>query len=801
MKFPHFRQLDQMDCGPTCLRMVAKYYGRHYSAQTLRERAQISREGVSMLGIAEAANTLGLRSLGLKLTTDKLINEVPLPCILHWGQNHFVVLYKISTELLGNEILSRIRGGKKSNIDQHLPSTNTLSQLETGIHDTNSTENFVSNVRSAHTGINTRRKVLFHIADPASGLTTYDQLAFEGNWLGTFSQGIALVLEPSPRFYKEVGENVNSFQISRLFKYVWQYKKLLGQLALGTIAGSCLSLLMPFLTQSVVDVGISTQDISFINLILIAQLSLLIGSAAIGFLRSWILLHISARLNLTILSEFLSKLMRLPISFFDVKKIGDILQRIGDHHRIESFLTGQTLSVLLSLVNLLVFGFVLAYFHLNLFIVTILASILYALWVVLFLKRRKQLDKNRFDISAQSQSQMVQLIQGMQEIRLSGTETVRRWEWEHTQARLFKWSVKSLSLSQVQQAGAVLINQGKNILVTFLAAKAVVDGQLTLGGMVAVQYILGQFNSPVEQLIGLIQSWQDAQISLERLNEIHMLEDEERATHGLHIPSSYDININNITYRYPGAGNDPALENITMNIPHGKTTAIVGMSGSGKTTLLKLLLRFYEPQEGRIMLSLSNKLENSHFQDSNSSRGTDLKSTSYRAWRKQCGTVMQDGFIFSDTIARNIAVSNEDIDEDRLIQAAQIANIHEFIESLPLSYYTLIGAEGNGLSQGQRQRILIARSVYKNPDLLIFDEATNALDSYNEAKIVANLRSFFQRKTVVIVAHRLSTVRDADQIIVMEKGQIVETGTHLTLVRKRGKYFELISNQLELANS
>ncbi len=818
-----------MDCGPTCLRMVAKHYGRHYTAQTLREKAQISREGVSMLGIAEAAEVIGFRSIGVKVTLEKLLEEAPLPCVLHWGQNHFVVLVAVSGERsagrrseVSRDFLAKIWGGRRPG-GRRSSVKDSAIKLDPFVDRELSFEGAWSDDTNQHVfgktighgkEINSKsRSDVFHIADPAKGLITYTAEEFEKKWLAGNKdgkrEGLALLLEPTSRFYEEEGEKVNGLRFSQLLGYLWRYKKLVVQLGLGTLVGSGLSLIFPFLTQSVVDVGIGTHNLSFINLILVAQMVLLLSTAAIGFLRSWILLHISTRLNLTILSEFLSKLMRLPVSYFDVKQFGDIMQRIGDHRRIESFLTGQTLSVVFSLFNLVIYGFVLAYYHLSIFAVAVGASILYCGWVILFLKQRRKLDTKRFEVSSRNQSQIVQLIQGMQDIKLSGAETSKRWEWERTQARLFKWSVKSLSLSQFQQVGALLINNGKNIFITFLAAKAVVDGQLTLGGMMSVQYILGQFNAPIEQMIGFLQSWQDAQISLERLNEVHGLADEEPAgeTRRKEWDHEQDIQLKDITYTYPGAGNEPVLKNINLTIPHGKTTAIVGTSGSGKTTLLKLLLRFYEPQKGAISLTKDSvrkpefKLEG--FKDilcqPASADELGLKYISHKAWRQQCGVVMQEGFIFSDTIARNIAVADEVIDQERLNQAAHVANIHAFIESLPLGYYTKIGAEGNGISQGQKQRILIARSVYKNPQLLLFDEATNALDANNEAVIIRNLEAFFQGRTVVVVAHRLSTVKHADQIVVMEKGEIVEVGTHAELVLAKGKYYELVSNQLELA--
>lgn len=766
--FPIFRQLDSMDCGPTCLRMIAKYYNKNVPLELLRQRTQIGKAGVNLLGISEAAESIGFRTQAVKLSFQFLKNSASLPAILHWNQNHFVVLYRI-------------------------------------------------------------KKNAFYVADPAKGLIKYTEEEFSAHWISAkskgLSQGVTLLLEPSPSFYKSDFQKGEKAMLSfrHILRYILPYRKLLFQLFLGLLVSSVLQLLLPFLTKSIVDTGINTANIHFVYIVLLAQLALFSGRLAIEFVRGWILLHISTRINISILTDFLIKLMKLPVSFFDSKNTGDILQRMNDHSRIETFLTGSSLTTLFSLINLIVFSIVLAVFNIHIFSVFFIASILYSLWVILFLKRRKELDYKRFEVAANEKSATIQLVQGMQEIKLNGVEKPMRWNWERLQARLFELGIKRLSLTQWQQVGGFFINEGKNIFITFLSAKAVIDGQMTLGSMLAVQYIMGQLNSPIEQMVVFIQSWQNAKISIDRLNEIHRVRNEEPEEDEFlqQLPHAFAVNLSggrqftqpdyleqsegswnpvsnfsfsqelnvsedsirfkNISFIYPGAGNDPVLKDINLNIPIGKTTAIVGTSGSGKTTLLKLLLKFYNPQKGDIRLG-----------------NTSLNTISHKFWRSQCGVVMQDSFIFSDTIARNIAVGAERIDMTRLQSAISIANLEEFIEKLPLGLNTKIGAEGSGISMGQKQRILIARSVYRNPRFIFFDEATNSLDANNETQILNKLRSFFKKRTVVVVAHRLSTVKNADQIVVLNGGVITESGTHDELVQLKGEYFTLVKNQLEL---
>ncbi|EHQ27575.1 peptidase domain-containing ABC transporter [Mucilaginibacter paludis] len=723
--FPFYKQHDQMDCGPTCLRMLAKYYGRNYSIQRLREYSNINKIGVSLLGVSEAAEKIGFRTLGAKVNIEQL-NTAVLPCILHWQQRHFVILYK-------------------------------------------------------------KKKGKYHIADPALGVIKFTAQEFVDSWFGKTQQnsGIALFISPTPQFYEGEDDKKTGLNWTVLFNYRRAYTRLIIQLFFGLAIGSILQLIAPLLTQQIVDTGINTRNLSFVNIILIAQIMLFLGTMSVGFIRSWIMLHMTTRINISILTNFLAKLMRLPMGFFESKRTGDIMQRMNDHKRIESFLTGTTLNTLFSLLNLALYIVVVAFYNTQILLIFLVSTILYTSAILIFMKRRRELDQRQFTNSANNQSNMVELITGIQEIKLHNCEQQKRWHWESIQARLFRYSVKSLALSQYQQAGSSFINQGKNILITFISAKAVIEGNLTLGGMMAVQYMASQLNSPIEQLLGLMQGYQDAKISLERLNEVHGLDDEESVDkHWVYdLPSNKSISISNLTFRYPGAGNDPILENVNLQVPEGKTTAIVGMSGSGKTTILKLLLRFYQAEKGEIKVG-----------------DTNLNQISFKEWRKTCGVVMQDGFIFSDTIAGNIAVGDDHPNPEQIERAIKVANIQEFIEALPLGLNTKIGSGGNGISQGQRQRLLIARAVYKDPHYIFFDEATNSLDANNEKVIMDNLKDFFTGRTVIVVAHRLSTVRNADNIIVLSKGRIIEQGTHMELNNIKGEYHGLVKNQLELGS-
>jgi ATP-binding cassette, subfamily B, bacterial len=794
--------------------MIGKHYGRNFSIEKLRELTEIGKEGVNILGISDAAERIGFRTSAVQLTLQQLKEEIKLPCILHWSQNHFVVLYKVKRnafyiadpgksllkytekEFVSCWVSSVAQEEETSRQASEETSPQPLSKGEGTRMGAPIVQTYNSNQSSLISSeFPSPLERIGEVNSPQSSLSS-SGLPSPSKRIGgaLFSEeiegaGIALTLEPTPLFYNNQYNEDYTEQKSKglgsIVSYLFPYKKLIVQLMLGLLLGSLLQLILPFLTQSVIDTGVNTGNLPFVYVVLFAQLALFAGRLGVDFIRSWILYHISSRINISILTDFLIKLMKLPVSYFDSKKTGDIMQRMSDHHRIQNFLTGTSLSTLFSLFNLVIFSVVLAMYNTGIFLVFAAASMLYILWIFIFLKKRKTLDYKQFDIAAAEQSKTMEIVQGMQEIKLHGCEKPKRWQWERLQARTFRLGMKGLALNQWQQTGAFFINEGKNIFITFLAAKAVInhEGGMTLGGMLAIQYIIGQLNGPIEQMISFVQGWQLAKISLDRLNEINTLADEEPADKLLStvLPTDKTLELTNISFTYPGAGNEAVLKDINITIPNGKTTAIVGTSGSGKTTLLKLLLKFYAPQKGNIKVG-----------------GNDIENLSHKTWRKAIGVVMQESFIFNDSIAANIAVGDESIDTARLKQAATTANILEFIESLPLGFNTKIGSEGVGVSAGQKQRLLIARAVYKNPDYIFFDEATNSLDANNETVIMKNLNEFFHNRTVIVVAHRLSTVKNADQIVVLNKGIITEAGTHAELIVLRGEYFTLVRNQLEL---
>lgn len=736
--FTLVRQRDAKDCGPSCLAMIVKHYGGSFNINSIRTDCALNREGVSLLGISKAAEELGFKSVGGRLSFSSLASEALLPCIVHWSQNHFVVVYKVKNQKKGD--------------------------------------------------------CTIYVADPGKGLVSYTKEEFCEHWVSTKTigeeKGIVLLLEPTNQFYTQNDTEtvLTQSRMAFLWSYLKKYKRFFTQLILGLLLGSLLQLIFPFLTQAVVDTGIGGKDIGFVWLVLMAEMMLLFSRTAIEFIRSKILLHISTRINISLISDFFIKLMKLPMNFFDTKQMGDLLQRIEDHRRVEQFLTSSSLSLLFSFFTFLVFGVVLVFYNLGVFAVFLFGTLLYAGWIVLFLEKRRLLDYKFFEQAGRNRNVTYQLIDGMQEIKLQGCEQRKRWEWEDVQADLFKVNLQALNLQQVQQAGSITINEVKNILITVLAATSVIQGNMTLGMMLAVQYIIGQLNSPVEQLIHFVYSWQDVSISLDRMNEIHTETNEENAerTRSSYTEESTDghsLAIKDLSFKYNIYSSKNILSDINLLIPNGKVTAIVGASGSGKTTLIKLLLGFYEPLSGSIQIGSAN-----------------LSECNLGWWRSQCGAVMQEGYLFSDTIAKNIAISDDDPNIERIRHAARVANIADYVEALPLAYNTMIGQDGQGISQGQRQRILIARVIYKNPMFVFLDEATNALDANNEQAITDNLLDFYKGKTVIVVAHRLSTVRNADQIVVLNEGKIVELGTHEELIGKRGNYYGLIKNQLELGN-
>lgn len=726
-RFPCYIQHNNMDCGATCLHMISSYYGQRYQLEYLRTLCNQTKFGVSLLGIQEAAKTLGFNAFGIKCSLDEL-QEIPCPCILHWNQSHFVVLYKIKKK---------------------------------------------------------KGKISYYISDPIGYRFKYTDNEIRKCWLNQETQmGMVLCLEPTSSFHnmnKSATNNTSTFKW--LFKHLSYLKSQTINLIVGMLFCALLIVIFPFLTQSIVDYGVKNRSISFVITILIAQLVLIISSNLIEFIRNWLLLHIGVKINISIISEFILKLTKLPIAFFDARMTGDIIQRIGDHTRIKDFLTDASLNFVFSLITISVFGFVLLIYNKLVFIIFFIGSALYLLWVSFFLKKRAVLDNKMFAQNAATQSNVFELIYGMQEIKLNGCENQKRWDWERIQANIYKLLEKGLALAQYQASGAIIINQIKNAIITALVAAYTIDGKMTIGMLIAIQFIIGQLNSPIEQFVTFLRKYQDAKLSIHRLNDIYQMQNEIPETEPkIEIFNSDSITFSNVYYKYDKLAEEYVIKGISIMIPKGKCTAIVGLSGSGKTTLLKMILGFYEPDKGEIRIG-----------------DECLKKINMKEWRNKCGVVMQDGYIFSDTIASNIAPGNiSDIDMNRVKEAAKIANINSFIETLPEGYQTKIGSEGKGLSMGQRQRILIARAVYKNPDYILLDEATNSLDANNEKEIMNSLNKFLNGKTSVIIAHRLSTVRNADNIIVLDNGSVAEEGCHDDLICKKGLYYSLVKNQLNV---
>ena len=731
MRFKIIKQKDSMQCGIACLSSICLYYGKKYSLTFLDKLCHSTSEGISLKAIVDGANKLGLNTRTGLISADYFC-EKDMPCILHWDQNHFVVLYKIS-----------------------------------------------------------KSRKYFYIADPGRGLMKFTQQELYHHWICTKSngeeKGIVMFLNPTEKFGEiQSQELAERRSFSFLFGYIAKYRKYFIQIILGLLLGCVLQLVMPFLTQSIVDIGITHKNINFVWLVLIGELMIVTARTITDFIRRWLLLHISMRINISLVSDFFIKLLKLPMSFFDTKLMGDLMQRMNDHGRIQSFLTSHLLSTIFSILSFVVLGIVLLIYSKLIFSIFIIGSFAYGIWITIFLNKRKTLDYEIFELQAINQNKTYQFITTIQEIKLQDCEQRRRWEWEDIQVDLFKAQMKSLKLQQSQETGSIFINELKNILVTVMAATAVIEGEITLGTMLAIQYIVGQLNSPLEQLMSFIYSLQDVKISLERINEIHGNKNEEcMSSNKSSFGDSEDlsINLNSLDFKYNPHNDDYTLHNVSFDIPQGKVTAIVGASGSGKTTLIKLMLGYYPSLSGDIYIA-----------------GENLNNYNLKWWRRQCGVVMQDGVIFSESIARNIAVDDGEIDKERLVKAAEIANIHDYIMGLPLKYNTKIGRDGVGLSQGQKQRILIARAVYKDPQFIFLDEATNALDAKNERAIVENLNEFYKGRTVVVVAHRLSTVKNADQIVVLDAGKVVEVGDHSTLIAKQGTYYNLVKNQLELGN-
>ncbi len=715
-----------MDCGATCLRMVARHFGRNYSLDYLREITYIGKQGVDLLSISEAAEKIGLQTLAVRVSVNRLISDLPLPCIAHWDEDHFVVVYGVK----GDTIL---------------------------------------------------------VADPAKGKRKLNVQEFLNHWAeeeeGGVQVGVLLLLQTTPEFFAREGETVDRSRIRYLLPYFTRNRQLMMQLGVGLVLGMLIQLLVPFLLKAIIDVGINRVDVNFIVIATLALGVLLISQLGVELFRSWILLHVGARVNINLVSDFLIQLTKMPLRFFETRLTGDLLQRIADNERVQRFLTSTSLMSVFSFLTFFAFVAILAIWSpiiLTIFLAGTLAAVA---WVALVGRWRRKSDYQQFDQLTQNQGSLMELINGMRDIKLHNAEKQKRWAWERIQAKLFRIGLETRQLEQLQRTGSAFFNEGKNLLIIAVAANLVIDGEMTLGMMVAIMYIVGTQQAPINRIVEFLRSFQEARLSLERMNEIHLRENQEDLAHQAVtlLPERADLVLEKVTFQYHGPGSKKVLKNVSLRIPKGKTTAVVGTSGSGKTTLIKLLMNLYQPTEGVVRLG-----------------DISLQNIDNRLWRSKCGGVLQDGYIFQDTIARNIALGDEIIDQKKLLRAVKAANIQSFVEALPLGYNTVVGREGQGLSEGQKQRLLIARMVYKDPEYLFLDEATMALDPYNEMLIMENLEDIFRSATKVIVAHRMSTIIEADNIIVLEDGELVEQGTHQELSYVQGAYYQLVKNQIEL---
>lgn len=725
-RFRFTQQFDKMDCGPACIRMVAMHYGKTYSLSSIRKLSHLSREGVSIAGIRHAMEQIGLKSKTYEMDLNQLCEMCPLPAILHWNQNHFVVLYDIRCNRKGN-------------------------------------------------------KRTYRIADPAFGKTRMTEKEFSNHWLNG-GRGIVVAIEPTDEFHTHVPEKEPRRMSDFLKRYVWPFRKDMSKLAAGVLVSSLLSLVAPFLTQAVVDDGIGQRNIEMITALLLAQLAVFLGSFAMNTFSSWITLHLGTKININVLHDYLSKLLRLPIIFFDTKGVGDFSQRIEDHNRLRGFATQETVGTLFSLLSGMVLLVAVGYYSKSILGLYMLITIFAIGWIFCFWSKRKALDYESFRASAKNREKMFELISGIVDVKVNSYSAYKVAEWEGIQQELYQTNKRSLKLGQIQEMGYALIGSLRNILITYLVARDVVDGSLTLGMMMSISVIIGQLNAPMSQLIAFLQKVQEIKVSLERSEEVHSCDDEDEEFLA-DIPNTapQDFSLSDISFSYAGSIGKKALDHINLVIPAGKMTAIVGESGSGKTTLMKLLLKFYSPTEGTITLG-----------------GKDIALFKADSIRKNTGIVMQDNYIFGDTIRQNI-ILGEPYDESRLRKAVEMACLDDFINSLPLGLNTKIGADGIGISGGEKQRMMIARALYKQPLYLMLDEATSSLDAENERKITENITTDFKGCTMLVIAHRLSTVRNADNIIVLHKGKVAEQGTHEELTKKKGLYYDLVRRQLELS--